>query len=62
MKTASFVLREEHIEWLKKKAVLAGYSTASSILRRVLTEAMERDAQASAQDNRVTVSAITNSI
>lgn len=45
MKTASYVLREEHIEWLKKKAILAGYSTASSVLRRVLSEAMERDAQ-----------------
>lgn len=43
MKTAAYVLQEEQIEWLKRKAEEAGNSTISAALRRVLREAMERD-------------------
>lgn len=43
MKTAAYNLQEEQIEWLKHKAVEAGQSTASSVLRRILREAMERE-------------------
>ena len=43
MKTAAYVLQEEQIAWLKEKAKQAGWTTASSALRRVLREAMERE-------------------
>ena len=43
MKTAAYVLQEEQIEWLKRKAQEAGQSTISAALRRILREAMERD-------------------
>ncbi|NMC30719.1 MAG: hypothetical protein GYA45_11685 [Pelolinea sp.] len=45
MKTAAYNLLDEQIAWIKKKAENQGKSTASAIVRKIISDAMEKDAQ-----------------
>ena len=40
MKTASFVLEEAQIDWVKEEAKRQGGTTASAIIRRLINKAM----------------------
>ena len=42
-KTIAFVLPEVQIEWLKKKAEEAGGVSASSVVRKVISDAISRE-------------------
>ena len=42
MKTASFVLEEAQIDWVKEEAKRQGGTTASAIIRRLISDEMDR--------------------
>ncbi len=47
-KTIAFVLPEVQIEWLKKKAKEAGGVSASSVVRKVISDAISKEPKNSA--------------
>jgi Ribbon-helix-helix protein, copG family. len=43
MKTASFELEEEQLDWLKRKALESGNTSRSAALRKVIADAMKQE-------------------
>ena len=42
MKTASYILEEEQIDWVKTQAKESGNTSGSAVVRKVLADAMQK--------------------